>query len=173
MAKDKVIDKPTIIKRPNKTPDAYNDVGVLQRIIANAERIGDLEYAEMARARIDYLNNGMREELRTEFKRIMQVYEAFLSEKNDRVTHATYTWRKVASKGEKQTMIDWARSKMPAEGFTALVKDGKIKDTAEYLIVSFPNDFPSDVVQLAQNRIDREKRVQSAAALSRRQDGPS
>jgi len=48
----------------------------------NAKRIGDLEYAEMAQARIDYLNNGMREELRTEFKRIMRVYEEFVSETN-------------------------------------------------------------------------------------------
>jgi hypothetical protein len=120
----------------------------------------------MARARIDYLNNGMREELRTEFKRIMQVYEELLSEKNNRVTHATYTWRKVASKGEKQAMIDWARRKLPAEGFTALAKVGKIEDTVEYLIISFPNDFPSDVVQLAQNRIDRENRIQNQGGLS-------
>jgi hypothetical protein len=167
MAKAKDIDKPTVLKRPNKTPDAYNDVGVLQRIISNAERIGDLEYAEMARVRIDYLNNGMREELRAEFERIMRMYEECLSEKNRRGTHATYTWRKVANKGEKQTMIDWARSKKPAEGFTSLVKDGKIKDTAEYLIVAFADDFPSDVVQLAQSRIDRETRIQSATAFLR------
>jgi hypothetical protein len=101
----------------------------------------------------------MSDELRAEFNRIMDVYEEFLTEKNDRATRATYTWRKVANKGEKQTMIDWARSKKPAEGFTSLVKDGKIKDTAEYLIVSFPNDFPSDVVQLAQSRIDRENKI--------------
>ena len=166
----KVIDKPTTIKRPIKrpikTPDEYNDLVILQRIVVNANRIGDLEYAEMAQARIDYLNNGMREELRTEFKRIMRVYEEFLSEKNDRVTHATSTWRKVASKGEKLTMIDWARSKLPAEGFTALAKVGKIEDTAEYLIISFPNDFPSDVVQLAQRRIDRENRIQDQGGLS-------
>jgi hypothetical protein len=156
MVKPKVIDKPIMIRRPDKTPDAYNEVHILQRIVVNAERLGDLEYAEMARARIEYLNNGMREELQTEFKRIMKVYEEFLSEKNKRTTRASYTWRKVANKGEKQTLIDWARSKVPAEGFTLLAKDGRIKDTAEYLIVSFPNDFPSDVVQLAQNRIDRE-----------------
>src|SRR5450755_4978993 len=96
----KVIDKPTTIKRPTKTPDEYNDLVLLQRIVVNANRIGDLEYAEMAQARIDYLNSGMREELRTEFKRIMRVYEELLTEKNDRTTRATYTWRKVASKGE-------------------------------------------------------------------------
>ena len=96
----------------------------------------------------------------------MQVYEGLLSEKNNRVTHATSTWRKVASKGEKLTMIDWARSKLPAEGFTALAKVGKIEDTAEYLIISFPNDFPSDVVQLAQRRIDRENRIQDQGGLS-------
>jgi hypothetical protein len=165
MAKAKVIEKPTVLKRPNKTPDAYNDVGVLQRIAANAERLGDVAYAKIAQDRIDYLNKGMREELQAEFERIMSVYEKFLSDKNRRGTHATYTWRKVANKGEKQTMIDWARSKKPAEGFTSLVKNGKIKDTAEYMIVSFPNDFPSDVVQLAQNRIDRETRIQSASAF--------
>ena len=93
----------------------------------------------------------------------MRVYEELLTEKNDRTTRATYTWRKVASKGEKQTMIDWARSKLPAEGFTALAKVGKIEDTAEYLIISFPNDFPSDVVELAQRRIDRENRIQNQA----------
>jgi hypothetical protein len=95
------------------------------------------------------------------------VYEEFPSEKNTRVTPAAYTWRKkVASKGEKQTMIDWARSKLAAEGFTALAKVGKIEDTAEYLIISFPNDFPSDVVQLAQRRIDRENRIQNQGGLS-------
>jgi hypothetical protein len=88
--------------RPNKTPDAYNDVSVLQRIISNAERLGDLEYAEMARVRIDYLKNGLRDELRAEFKRIMEVYEEFLSEKNDRTTRATYTWRKVANRRIEQ-----------------------------------------------------------------------
>ena len=102
------------IKRPIKTPDEYNDLVILQRIVVNANRIGDLEYAEMAQARIDHLNSGMREELRTEFKRITRVYDEFLPEKNDRTTRATYTGRKVASKGEKQTMIDWARSKLPA-----------------------------------------------------------
>jgi len=163
----KVIDKPPTIKRPIKrpikTPDEYNDLVILQRIVVNANRIGDLEYAEMAQARIDYLNIGMRDELRTEFRRIMRVYEEFLSEKNDRTTRAT---RKVENKGEKQTMIDWARSKLPAEGFTALAKVGKIEDTAEYLIISFPNDFPSDVVQLAQKRIDRENRIQNQGELS-------
>ena len=114
------------------------DLVILQRIVVNANRIGDLEYAEMAQARIDYLNSGMRDELRTEFRRIMRVYEEFLTEKNDRTTRATSTWRRVENKGEKQTMIDWARSKSPAEGFTALVKVGKIEDTAEYLIISPP-----------------------------------
>ena len=167
----KVIDKPTTIKRPIKrpikTPDEYNDLVILQRIVVNANRIGDVEYAEMAQARIDYLNSGMRDELQTEFKRIMRVYEEFPFEKNTRVTPAAYTWRKkVASKGEKQTMIDQSRSKLPAEGFTALAKVGKIEDTAEYLITSFPNDFPSDVVELAQRRIDRENRIQDQGGLS-------
>jgi hypothetical protein len=84
------IDKPTTIKRPVKrpikTPNAYNDLVLLRRIVVNANRIGDLAYAEMAQARIDYLNSGMREELRTAFKRIMRVYDEFLPEKNDRTT---------------------------------------------------------------------------------------
>ena len=112
------------------------------------------------------MNSGTRKQLRTEFKRIMRVYEEFLSENNTRVTPAAYTWRKVASKGEKQTMIDWARSKLSAEGFTALAKVGKIEDTVEYLIISFPNDFPSDVVELARRRIDRENRIQNQGGLS-------
>jgi hypothetical protein len=41
-----------------------------------------------------------------------------------------------------------------------------IEDTAEYLIISFPNDFPSDVVELAQRRIDRENRIQDQGGLS-------
>ncbi len=149
--------KPHVLKRPNKTPDQHNDVSALERIVMNADRLGDFEYAEMARARIDYLNNGMRGELRTQFQRIMKVYEDIPTKKNDHKTHATYTWRKVESKGEKQTMIDWVRSKLPADGFRWLVEEGRIEDSAEYLIASFPNDFPSDVVQLAQNRIDSAK----------------
>ncbi len=145
--------KPTVLKRPNKTPDQYNDVSALERIAMNADRLGDFEYAEMARARIGYLNNGMREELRTKFQRIVKVYENFLTKKNEGKTKATYTWRRIEGKSEKQTLIDSARSKLPADSFKWLVQEGRIEDTAEYLIISFPNDFPSDVVQLAQNRI--------------------
>jgi hypothetical protein len=36
----------------------------------------------------------------------------------------------------------------------------------EYLIISFRNDFPSDVVELAQRRIDRENRIQDQGGLS-------
>jgi hypothetical protein len=59
---------------------------------------------------------------------------------------------------------------VPAEGFKSLVKVGRMKDTAEYLIVSYPSDFPSDVVQLAPDRIDRENRLQAAAAFLRSRD---
>jgi hypothetical protein len=55
---------------------------------------------------------------------------------------------------------------LAAAGFMALAKVGKIEDTAEYLIISFPNDFPSDVVELAQRRIDRENRIQDQGGLS-------
>lgn len=157
--------KPIVIQRPKKALDEHNDIEKLERIVEHAIRLGDLEYAEMAMARIDYLNDGMREELRIEFKRIMKVYEEFLTEKNERTTRATRTWMKVRNKGEKRTMIELARSTKPAEGFTWLVKEGRTKDTFEYLIKSFPNDFPSDVVQLAQNRIDREERIQAALTL--------
>jgi hypothetical protein len=49
------------------------------------EILGMLKWRRLG---LSYLNNGMREELRTEFKRIMQVYEELLSEKNNRVTPA-------------------------------------------------------------------------------------
>jgi len=43
--------------------------------------------AQGGQARIDYLNSGMRKEMRTEFKRITRVYEEFHSEKNIRTRH--------------------------------------------------------------------------------------
>src|SRR6266478_4463501 len=43
--------------------------------------------AQGGQARIDYLNSGMRKEMRTEFKRITSVYEEFHSEKNIRTRH--------------------------------------------------------------------------------------
>jgi len=66
----------------------------------------------------------MRKELRTEFKRIMRVYVG-VSEKNTRVTPAAYT----------------RSSKLPAEGFYGARKGPvRLKDMAEYLIISFSND---------------------------------
>ncbi|MFZ4746156.1 MAG: hypothetical protein ACOYLK_04590 [Sphingomonas sp.] len=146
-----------MVVKPKKPLESYTDIETdvdkLTIIVANAERHGEMEYALAARRQRAILRGAKDVELELRFDQIIEAYEAMLTEKNKRTTKASRTRMKVKSKGIEKTIIDWAKSATPAEGFTSLIKDGRPELTAEYLVVELQDRFSAEVVEAASKRL--------------------
>lgn len=146
-----------MVVKPKKPLESYTDIETdvdkLTIIVANAERHGEMEYALAARRQRAILRGAKDVELELRFDQIIEAYEAMLTEKNKRTTKASRTRMKVKSKGIEKTIIDWAKSATPAEGFTSLIKDGRPELTAEYLVVELQDRFSTEVVEAASRRL--------------------
>jgi hypothetical protein len=88
-------------------------------------------------------------ELELRFDHIIEAYEAMLTEKNKRSTKANRTRMKIQSSGIEKTIIDWAMSPKPAEGYTSLIEDGRSELKAEYLVVELRDRLSAEVVEAA------------------------
>jgi hypothetical protein len=151
-----------VIAMPKKSPELENDANKLRKIMVNAYRIGDTEYAERAKRRVWELNRLGDTELDRRFGEIIAAYESFLTERNDRTTRATRTWQKVRNKGVKQAIIEWVTLKQERQGFIDLVEAGYGDFTIEALVVSMSQEFDDYVVRAAYKRL-RSAGVQVAA----------
>ncbi len=143
------------IIRPKKPLTDYTDIKELEQISLNARRKGDVEYAEMAEQRMAELQGNVSPELRRDFNRAMEVYESYLSEKNQKNTRASRTLQKVNRDGIRQAIIGLVKRKDDATGFVELVAHGGLKDTFEAVVVKHAAEFPPDVVEAARARIAR------------------
>ena len=142
-----------VIAMPKKAPELEMDADKLRKIMVNAFRIGDMEYAERAKRRVWELHKVGHTELEQRFGEVIAAYETFLTERNDRKTRATRTWQKVRNKGVKQAIIEWVTSKQERQGFIDLVEAGYGEFTIEALVVSMAEEFEADVVMAAQKRL--------------------
>ena len=140
-----------------KLIDSYTIIAEVKNVIANAERLGEHEYAEQAKLRLRKLQGIDDKEFAEQFERIIREYEEFLSEKNGRKTVATYTRRAVKSDGFVETMVRWALTEPPADGFLSLVEAEKGHLTAEFLICQFRHYFAANVIEAAERRLLRHK----------------
>jgi len=145
----------TRISRPKKPLTDYTDIKELEQISVNARRKGDDEYAEMAEHRMAELQGNVSRALRADFKRAMEVYESYLSEKHQKTTRAGRTWQKVNRDGIRQAIIGLVKRKGDATGFVELVAHGGLDDTFEAVVIKHAAEFPSDVVDAARARIAR------------------
>lgn len=142
-----------VVAMPKKAPELENNVEKLRKIMVNAYRIGDTEYAERAKRRVWELNKLGDSELDRGFGEIIATYEALLTERNDRTTRATRTWQKVRNKGVKQAIIEWVMSKQERQGFIDLVEAGQGASTIEALVVMMQQEFDDYVVVAAYKRL--------------------
>ena len=142
-----------VIAMPKKAPELETDTEKLRKIMVNAYRIGDTEYAERAKRRVWELHKIGNTELERRFGEVIAAYETFLTERNDRTTRATRTWQKVRNKGVKQAIIEWVTSKQERQGFIDLVEAGYGDYTIEALVMAMPQEFDDFVVQAAHKRL--------------------
>ena len=90
--------------------------------------------------------------LERDFYTSLNAYEELLTEKNGRTTKASYTRRKLRSKGPRECLADWAVGDS-TEGFHTLVAREMWELTGEYLVAKHHAQFEPHVVAAARKRL--------------------
>lgn len=98
-------------------------------------------------------NDDPTDPLIKDFYKTLAAYEQLLTEKNGFTTIASRTRQKIANKGVYQSLVEWTRGKTETNGFILLVEKGIPEYTGEYLVARYSDRFPSDVVELAHERL--------------------
>lgn len=135
-------------------PNTMNDVEAVRRLLGNALRLKREDIATSCRIRI-YELSGIDHEDPVE-RRLWQAvsaYEETLREKHGRKQQASYTRRKIASKGALKTLIDWAMDPEVTPGFEALVAADAARFTGEYVVVEYADKFPPQAVEAARAKL--------------------
>lgn len=135
-------------------PNVMKDVEAVRRLLANATRLKRDDIANACRIRIYELSGCDYEDpIERRLWQAVSAYEETLREKHGRKQQASYTRRKIASKGALQTLTDWALDPNVTPGFEALVAANAARFTGEYVVVEFADRFPAEAVHAAQAKL--------------------
>lgn len=151
-------------------PKSLNDADALCQLMTNAERLGDTALARSCRARIFELAGiNYEDPIDRGLWSAIVAYEDTLLRKHGKKQQASYTRRKVKEKGAITTLSDWCLGTRSTSGFEALVKDGLVEFTGEYVVLQNEGRFPREVVEAARARLaDYEIDLPGVVSLSNR-----
>jgi hypothetical protein len=127
-----------------------------RNLMANAQKLGRHDVYQAAFRRLGEIEGKSRDDddpVVRAFWLAIAAVEEVLRQKHGRAVKAAYTRRKVANVGEVACLIDWAMKKEGTEGFSMLVAAGLGDQTGEFVVVSYPDRFPPDVVAAARKRL--------------------
>ena len=125
----------------------------LRNLMKNARRLEQEDVYWLAFKQLCTLEGmNLEDPLERDFYGMLNAYEELLTLKNGRTTKATRTRQKLANKGIKQCLIDWALGQ-PTEGFKLLNEKGLSDRTAEHLVVQYKDQFPLEAVEAAKKRL--------------------
>ena len=131
------------------------DVAKIRRLMANAERLGEVELVVKCKQRIFELAGGDgNSDIEKRLFQALAAYEEILFEKHGKAVKANYTKRKIRDKGVIKTLTDWALDTKVTPGFEALVSQGLEDFTGEKIVIDFADEFPNEVVDAAKRKFD-------------------
>jgi len=108
------------------------DVPKIRSLMANAERLGELELFTKCKRRIfELAGEDGHSEIEKRLFQVLAAYEEILLEKHGKAYKANYTKRKIREKGVIKTLTDWALDPKLTPGFEALVSQGLEDFTGE------------------------------------------
>ncbi len=135
-------------------PNVMTDPSDIRTLLENAEKLGRDDVADACRRRLYELAGiNVADPIEQRLWQAVAAYEETLLEKNGRNTKASYTRRKIASKGAVQTLTDWALDTKVTPGFEALVQSGAGQFTGEYVVLEFAESFPKAAVDAARKKL--------------------
>lgn len=135
-------------------PDKMTDPAAVRRLLANAQRLENAAVVTACQRRLYELGGqNIEDPVERRLWQAVTAYEETLRQKHGRTQQASYTRRKIATKGAIATLSDWAKDSKLTPGFEALVRAGMARFTGEYVVVEFRNRFPAEIVEAAERKL--------------------
>lgn len=130
------------------------DAHQLRRFRENAKRMGVTVVADAAfRRLIEVLPEETPGSIEHDFWMTIHAFEEVLRDERGKTIRLSRTRQKIGRVGVKQTLIDFATSKAPTDGFNMLIERGLPELTGEALVLKHSESFDSDVQIAAKQRL--------------------
>ena len=135
-------------------PTTMTDAKDVRTLMMNAERLNAPELARACQRRLYELAGiDVDDPIERRLWQAVAAYEETLHRKHGKARRASYTRRKIATKGAIATLTDWAMDTKVTPGFEALMEDGLAEFTGEYVVVEYADHFPPEAVEAAKARL--------------------
>lgn len=130
------------------------DANQLRRFRENAKRMGVTVVADAAfRRLIEVLPEEAPGSIEHDFWMTIHAFEEVLRDERGKTVRLSRTRQKIGRVGVKQTLIDFATSKAPTDGFNMLIERGLPELTGEALVLKHNESFDSNVQIAAKQRL--------------------
>jgi hypothetical protein len=130
------------------------DPAKLRTLRENARRLGVSEVEEAAFKRlIEVLPGEAPGSIEHDFWKTIHAFEELLRDERGKTVRLSRTRQKIDRVGVMQTLVDFATSKKPTEGFNMLIERGLPELTGEALVLKHSSHFDPAVVAAAKSRL--------------------
>lgn len=131
------------------------DPAKLRKLRENAQRLGAPEVEEAAFKRlIEILPGEAPGSIEHDFWKTIHAFEEILREERGKTVRLSRTRQKIDRVGVMQTLIDFAISKTPTDGFNMLIERGLPELTGEALVLKHRENFEPAVLAAAKSRLE-------------------
>jgi hypothetical protein len=131
------------------------DADQLRRFRENAQRMGVTAVADAAfRRLIEVLPDQAPGSIEHDFWMTIHAFEEVLRDERGKTVRLSRTRQKIGRVGVKQTLIDFATSKAPTDGFNMLIERGLPELTGEALVLKHSESFDPEVQSAARQRLE-------------------
>lgn len=131
------------------------DPAKLRTLRKNAQRLGVKEVEDAAFQRlIEILPEETPASIEHDFWKTIHAFEEILREERGKTVRLSRTRQKIDRVGVMRTLIDFAISKTPTDGFNMLIERGLPELTGEALVLKHREHFEPAVLASAQSRLE-------------------
>lgn len=131
------------------------DPAKLRTLRENAQRLGVPEVEEAAfRRLVEILPEEAPGSIEHDFWKTIHAFEEILRDERGKTVRLSRTRQKIDRVGVMQTLIDFAVSKAPTDGFNMLIERGLPELTGEALVLKHTSHFEPAVLEAARSRLE-------------------
>lgn len=131
------------------------DPAKLRTLRQNAQRLGVSEVDDAAfRRLVEILPEGAPGSIEHDFWKTIHAFEEILRDERGKTVRLSRTRQKIDRVGVMRTLIDFALSKTPTDGFNMLIERGLPELTGEALVLKHSGHFEPAVLEAAKSRLE-------------------
>jgi hypothetical protein len=127
----------------------------LRTLRENAQRLGVAEVEDAAfRRLVEILPQEAPGSIEHDFWKTIHAFEEILRDERGKTVRLSRTRQKIDRVGVMRTLIDFAVSKTPTDGFNMLIERGLPELTGEALVLKHASHFEPVVLEAARSRLE-------------------